>query len=160
MVEVQEQSKPSIVDYNQAYESLVKADDDVHGLLAYALYKQHKRDWIMSYKKDHGGPPGEADLAAFMRSQLLPKAIDGHLRTARSILENFTGEVVETAKPKHEKEAITRRIEVALGYWRSVWAGMGAAFFYTLFLIGLTAVLKFGGIDLLGILASVSSASP
>lgn len=160
MAEVLEQPKPITADYNQAYESLVRADDDVKGLLAYALYKQHKRDWIISHKKDYGTAPSEADLAAFMRSQLLPKAIEGHLRTARSIVDNFTAEVVQAAKPEHEKEAITRRIEVALGYWRGVWAGMGAAFFYTLVLIGFTAILKFGGVDLLGILKAFSSTSP
>jgi hypothetical protein len=32
---------------NRIFERLVVADDDVVGLVAYSVYKRHKRDWIV-----------------------------------------------------------------------------------------------------------------
>ena len=37
--------------YNTVYEKLVQRDDDLIGLIAYALYKQHRRDWLIAYRQ-------------------------------------------------------------------------------------------------------------
>lgn len=45
--------------YNKAMEILLDGDDDLVGLVAYALYKQSKRDWIVSYRRQYGRPPND-----------------------------------------------------------------------------------------------------
>ena len=39
--------------YNFIYEKLVTADDDVLGLIAYGINKQHKNELITKIKEDH-----------------------------------------------------------------------------------------------------------
>ena len=36
--------------YNTVYERLVLRDDDLVGLIAYALYKQRKRAWVVDFQ--------------------------------------------------------------------------------------------------------------
>lgn len=153
---VEIQPRADLPSYNQAYETIVDSDDDIIGLFAYALYKQHKRDWLISHKSENGSEPNAAEKAAFMRSQLLDKTVQSYRRRANDILSDYTNQVVEEAKPEHFKEALTERIENALGYWRGVWSGMGAAFFYTLALIALSVIIQISGIDLLEVYRKIA----
>jgi hypothetical protein len=50
--------------YNTVYEKLVQRDDDLIGLIAYALYKQHKRDWLIAYRQREGREPSAAELTS------------------------------------------------------------------------------------------------
>ncbi len=70
-------------------------------------------------------------------------------------------------EPRIREEAISERIASAAGrieaaglWYRQILPGIAAAAIWTLFLIALALVLKFGGIDVLGILQSVSPESP
>jgi len=150
------QPKADQPSYNQAFETIVDSEEDVIGLFAYALYKQHKRDWIVSHKAENGAEPSEIEKAAFMRSQLLAKTVESYRQRASEILGDYTNQVVEQAKPQHFREALTDRVELALGYWRGVWTGMSAAFFYTLILILFSVILRYAGVDWFGILKAVS----
>ncbi len=45
-------------DYNKVLEAYVDETDneiDLQGLVAYALYKRQKRDWIVRYRNAHDG---------------------------------------------------------------------------------------------------------
>jgi hypothetical protein len=42
-------SVPESSDVNRAYEQLVSGDDDLIGLIAYALYKKDKRDFYIGW---------------------------------------------------------------------------------------------------------------
>lgn len=39
--------------YNYIYEKLVTSEDDVLGLIAYGMYKQHKIEFISKIKEDN-----------------------------------------------------------------------------------------------------------
>jgi hypothetical protein len=40
--------------YNTVYEKLVLRDDDLVGLISYALYKQRKRAWMIEFTSQKG----------------------------------------------------------------------------------------------------------
>lgn len=46
--------------------SLVTADDDIVGLVAYSIYKQHENDWLIAFRKAKGREPSEAESSAFI----------------------------------------------------------------------------------------------
>lgn len=46
--------------------SLVTADDDIVGLVAYSIYKQHENDWLIAFRKAKGRDPNEAESSAFI----------------------------------------------------------------------------------------------
>jgi hypothetical protein len=46
--------------------SLVTADDDIVGLVAYSIYKQHENDWLTAFRKAKGRDPSEAESSAFI----------------------------------------------------------------------------------------------
>lgn len=45
--------------YNYIYEKLVTSEDDVLGLIAYGMYKQHKIEFISKIKEDNNNPLAE-----------------------------------------------------------------------------------------------------
>lgn len=55
-------------EYNKMYDSLVTSDDDIVGLLAYGLYKRHKRSFIINHTRKHGSRPNQEEMENFMTS--------------------------------------------------------------------------------------------
>lgn len=55
-------------EYNKMYDKLVSSDDDIVGLLAYGLYKRHKRNFIINHTKKHGNRPNQEEMENFMTS--------------------------------------------------------------------------------------------
>lgn len=51
--------------YNFIYTDLVENDADLLGMIAYALYKRQKIEFIQGWRERQGNDPGEADLAHF-----------------------------------------------------------------------------------------------
>jgi hypothetical protein len=153
--------------YTRVYESLVEADDDVIGLVAYALYKQDKRDWIISWRERHGDQPGPQHLDAFVSGKLTPGQHDRYRTAARNILDAYALTAVEAERPLIERRAISDRIETAAkhiegagAWWRQIPAGVISALIYTIFLILIAAALRFAGIDLLAIFDAVADRAP
>lgn len=70
--------------YNDVFARLVEADEDIIGLLAYALYKQNKVDWLVSFKQAEGRAPDQAELKSYITGERTPRrlAIYRHLATA------------------------------------------------------------------------------
>lgn len=44
---------------------LVTGDDDIVGLVAYSIYKQHENDWLNAFRKAKGREPNEAESSAY-----------------------------------------------------------------------------------------------
>src|SRR3546814_15750943 len=51
---------PGEREYNRIFEMLVTASDDLVGLVAYALYKRHKRDWLLALRSKREPTPEDA----------------------------------------------------------------------------------------------------
>lgn len=140
--------------YNTVYERLVQRDDDLVGLIAYALYKQNKRDWLVQHRERRGKNPTDTELNAYLSAQQLDGTIRMYRERAEAVLNEFGEQIIERATPEIQQSAITDKIEESLRWTQQLPTGIAAAFIYTVLLILIALVLRYAGIDLLGILSS------
>jgi hypothetical protein len=66
---------------NTIFDSLVKVEGEVAGLVAYSIYKQNKRAWLQDFLKATGRPPTEAES----RSYIIGESTDRRLATYRHL---------------------------------------------------------------------------
>jgi hypothetical protein len=71
---------------NPMFELLVQNESDVTGLLAYALYKQNKRDWLIAFQATHGRDPDVAETEALILGERLPRRTATYRRLAEDLL--------------------------------------------------------------------------
>jgi hypothetical protein len=128
------------------------ADSDslLRGLVAYGLYKIAKREWATELFEAENRPPKEDELAAYVRTWT-PSQIDGKREQAATILAQYADAVVEAATPAIEKVALRGSL------WRAVGHGVAANVLYTLLLILILWVLKWAGVDLLGLAEKIGA---
>jgi hypothetical protein len=68
-------------DRNTIFDSLVKVEGEVAGLVAYSIYKQNKRAWLQDFLKATGRPPTEAESRAY----IIGESTDRRLATYRHL---------------------------------------------------------------------------
>ncbi|WP_184401653.1 hypothetical protein [Rhizobium sp. BK650] len=128
-------------------EFYIEGEDDLIGLLAYALYERQKRDFIVSHRKRNSGrSPNEAEIAA-VTSNYLSADLRNTLRDrASQILSRYAETYVEAMEPQIQLVAtnsealrrvrdIEKSVKKRTGFWRQVRVG----FSVTLLLIVLFA---------------------
>ncbi|MEZ2130049.1 MULTISPECIES: hypothetical protein [unclassified Sinorhizobium] len=144
------QNKTSLADIAEAViEFYVEGEDDLIGLLAYALYERQKRDWIVSHRKRNSGrDPSESELAA-VTSNYLSNDLRNTLRDrASQILSSYAETYVEAVEPQIQLTAVNsdalrqvRKIEKSMtkrvGFWRQVRVG---------FTVTLLLIILFGAL--------------
>lgn len=92
-------------EYNKIYDRLVSSDNDIEGLLAYGLYKRHKRAFIINYTSTHGTRPDDKEMDNFMTSAM--SQLDRYKKEGRDIFLQCVGEGVQK---EHEKSAEHKRL--------------------------------------------------
>jgi hypothetical protein len=143
----------------------VSGDDDVIGLVAYSIYKQDKRDFLVQWREQHGASPNPAQVQAFVATVLTPGQQQRYRIAARTILDAFADASAAAARPEIVSQAVTERIETAAravedaGVWhRQIPAGVISAFVYTILLIAIVFVLRYAGVDLESIFDQIGRA--
>jgi hypothetical protein len=68
-------------EHNTIFDSLVKVEGEVSGLVAYSIYKQNKRAWLQDFLKVTGRPPTEAESRAY----IIGESTDRRLATYRHL---------------------------------------------------------------------------
>lgn len=68
---------------NTIFDSLVRVEGEVSGLVAYSIYKQNKRAWLNDFIKTTGRPPTEAESRAY----IIGESTDRRLATYRHLAE-------------------------------------------------------------------------
>ena len=78
------------------FELLVGTSDqyDVDNLVAYSLYKQHKREWCVEFEQDKGRPPTHEEKLEFAKSQRSPSQLERYLKDAQDALGEFAGSLL------------------------------------------------------------------
>ena len=76
---------------NSIFAELVQAEDDTVGLLAYALYKQNKRDWLTSFFKEQEREATPGELLAYHLGERSPRRLLTYRRLAVDILARDPG---------------------------------------------------------------------
>ena len=128
------------------YERLVdQGGNEVSGYIAYGLYKHAKREWVRNFEADHGGrSPDGAEQASYVATYT-PQIMAALETQANSILAQFASGAVDDARPEILKEALRGSAVKAIGL------SLVANGIYTLLLIALVLILRYAGVDLLGI---------
>lgn len=140
--------------YNGVFDKLVDSADDLEGLLAYGLYKQHKRDWLLQHREKYGRRPTVEEERIFVDGVLSDPSAYAH-RASEAILA-FADGVVTSQRDEIALEAIeqhvadsTREMKEQLGFWRGVGSQMISFFAVSVILVLLALSVERVGIDLL-----------
>lgn len=96
------------------YEHLIGSEEDVVGLLAYALYKQEKRDWLATWKAQNNAPPGPEHLNGFISANLTQGQRQRYRNAARQVLETYVATHYDGAPAVGPDDHATDRLWTAL----------------------------------------------
>lgn len=77
--------------YNFIFSRLVEDKNDLVGLIAYGIYKQHKIEFIQSFKDENDGQePSEDDYKSFAMASCTDASISQYRKTAEILLQQLT----------------------------------------------------------------------
>jgi len=74
-------------DRNPVFEQLVSGDSDIVGLVAYSIYKQHKRDWLIAFKHAKGRTPTDEESVAYIIGESTPRRLATFRHLAQATLD-------------------------------------------------------------------------
>lgn len=77
------------------YDKLITGKDDVIGMLAYSIYKQHKIEFIEDFKRKKGKCPEDSDFEYFIMSSVTPSQLKKYRESARAILSENVAAAVQ-----------------------------------------------------------------
>ncbi len=90
---------PAIVDpaeHNIVFTSLVTADDDIVGLVAYSIYKQNKYDWLQAYGRLEARMPEPAEVQSYLLGESTPRRLATYRHLAQAVLDGRGPDVIGT----------------------------------------------------------------
>lgn len=103
---------------HQTFQTFVQNPRDLAGLIAYALYKADKVEFMRMHP--------DADVHGFVLSMNLPSQVDTYRTRAEIMLEDMAEEsrsgALEEAEADHLRRL--RRLETTLGFWSGVWSSV------------------------------------
>lgn len=82
--------------YNYIYSKLVKDQNDVVGMLAYSIYKQHKIEFIEDFKKKKNAAPTDSDIENFIMSSVTQSQLEKYRESANAVLSEIVAKSVQT----------------------------------------------------------------
>ncbi|MGN6550296.1 MAG: hypothetical protein ACTHJ3_10425 [Pararhizobium sp.] len=159
-------------DYNTVLEYYVDDPDaglDLVGLIAYALYKRHKRDWITKHRLSHSGTkPSNEQVEAVVDSYLTSEMRSTLRERASDILSSYAETYVEAVEPEIKAQAVNnetlrqaREIERSIvensGLWRQVGTGLISTAIWSLVVTVLVLAALFFGSDILNLWNQLSN---
>lgn len=122
--------------HNPIYSKLVEDDNDILGVLAYALYKRQKFEFIANYNAKHQKAPEAADFARFNEFSMSELQLKSYVNAARTLAKDFLNKSLadEAAElEKFYKEEADRKIRRAKpSFWFGVWQGVVASFIFAI----------------------------
>ena len=140
-------------EHNRAYEQLVSGDDDLIGLIAYALYKKDKRDFYLGWQEQHGSAPQADHVRAFTATVLTLGQQLRYRTAARDMIDAYAKTVADAEKPLIEKGAVTdrfeeaaRKVEESVRWYRQIPAGIVAGLVFAAVLVAVVAALSYADV--------------
>jgi len=127
--------------YNTVFERLKERADPVRAAIAYAFYKEAKREWILDFKQTNQRNPNEQELKSFASAQT-ETVLKSHLTNAEAVLSTYAEDVVEKATPGIRERAIQGR------FWTNVWPSVVANAIFLVALVILAAIAAYLGFGL------------
>ncbi|MFZ0269521.1 hypothetical protein [Caulobacter sp.] len=138
------------IGYNPVFDQLVRTSDDIEGFIAYGLYKQAKREWLLDYRTREGKSPTAAELRTYSQ-HWAPTALQALRETAESALSIYAQTVLQDQTPSIQRDALTQGRPL----WKDILIGVVSALTYSVLLVIAAFLLKIFGndfLDALGVL--------
>lgn len=156
---------------NKVYDHLVEAPDDVIGFIAYALYKQDKRDFIVTWNDRHSAEPTEDQVEAFVNAQMTAAQRERYRSAARQILDAYALVAVDSERALITRDAVAGRVEAAAEkvetavarsrrFWRQFFLVLIGGVIAAGLVIGIVAILVAAGVDVAAYLGFEQAAAP
>lgn len=95
---------------NGVFKSLVKADDDITGLVAYSVFKQNELDWLNEFRKAKGREPTDAETESYILGESTPRRLATYRHLADATL---SGKGPEVAGHARTGKSLALRPEIA-----------------------------------------------
>lgn len=92
--------------YNSNYKKLVTADDDVLGLIAYGIYKQHKIEFITKIKEEQHREPTQEEYNTFFAASTTDSQLNNYRSQAETLLSETVGNIAKEELKHHEDEML------------------------------------------------------
>lgn len=129
---------------NAVFASLVTADTDVVGLVAYSIYKQNKHDWLAAFRRQRGREPDVNEHAAYILGEGTARRLATYRHLAEATIEGRGPEVSFAQGSDGPRPRAHRPVAPApRGVSLLVWVGLAVL---TLILILLAARFGLPGI--------------
>lgn len=94
--------------YNYIYDQLVETEDDIHGIIAYSVYKRQKIQFVRDFKSSHNdNDPTEEDLRPFNNISTSTAQLEFYRSEATVLTHNFLENVLTA--DLEEREALFRQ---------------------------------------------------
>jgi hypothetical protein len=135
------------IEKSKVYDLLVSDPRDIQSLVAYSLYKRHKRSWAAQYRSENDQEPDATADTAFAKSCSTDDQLERYRRDALDLLMAFADQMIEEATPEIEMSAIQDRIAHISSFWRQLFSNTIVNVVTIVILLGLTLVAFFSGID-------------
>lgn len=137
-------------DYNPIFERIsarATADDDrIISYIAYGIYKEQKRDFLIDRKNELGGPVPQSEVEIYHKTWT-----DGQIslvwESATQALAQFAVSYADAEKKQAVAEALADALKGS--FLRQVWISILANFGAAVLTIGIYFGLRFIGFDLI-----------
>jgi len=100
---------------NPIFTDLVQGEEDLPGLVGYALYKLSKRDWLTAFVKTHGREPTQDEMESYILGEHTQRRIATYRRLAEELITRKTA-VAEKPSPPPAVVPDTPPPRVAAGH--------------------------------------------
>jgi hypothetical protein len=100
-------------DRNPVFEMLVAGDTDIIGLVAYSIYKQNKRDWLIAFATARGREPTEDERISYIIGDSTPRRLATFRHLAQATLEGRGPDVPFEPGQKLGPDGVLRHYPIA-----------------------------------------------
>lgn len=122
--------------YNFIYKTLVKDEDDIIGIIAYAFYKRQKIEFIENFITQNGKDPNDNDLKTFHQISNSQSQLESYrasaINLAKEFLEASLAEKANELEEYYEKKANDEIKSTKPKFWFGVSQGVVASFIFVL----------------------------
>lgn len=109
--------------------------------MAYAIYKNAKREWIQEFRRNNGRRPNEEECRSHSAAQT-NSTLTAYVSQADQILADYAADVINAERPKILDDALKG------SFWRSFWPSFFSSVAFTALLVVLVIIAALLGVGL------------
>lgn len=137
--ESQQLNQAKTSEYNTVFERLSGAASPLAGAVAYALYKNAKREWIQEFRDSNGRRPTAEESKQHTSTQT-DAVLSAYMSQADQILAQYASDVIKEERPRILEDALKG------DFWRSFWTSFWASVAFAAVLAVIVVIAAVSGV--------------